>query len=36
VEDLLNNRPRAVLGFRTPLEVFDDPKSAPVVVALTS
>lgn len=36
VEDLLNNRPRAVLGFRTPLEVFDDPKSAPVVVALAS
>lgn len=22
VEELLNNRPRAVLGFRTPIEVF--------------
>ena len=36
VEDRLNNRPRAVLGFRTPLEVFDDPHAAPGVVALAS
>lgn len=27
VEDLLNNRPRAVLGFRTPMEVFSRPSS---------
>jgi len=27
VEELLNNRPRAVLGFRTPLEVFSKPSS---------
>jgi IS30 family transposase len=34
VETLLNNRPRAVLGFRTPLEVFSDPLSAyPVAIA---
>jgi IS30 family transposase len=26
VEELLNNRPRAVLGFRTPLEVFSNPQ----------
>jgi transposase, IS30 family len=28
VEDLLNNRPRAVLGFWTPLEVFSIPSSS--------
>ncbi len=27
VEELLNNRPRAVLGFRTPLEIFSRPSS---------
>lgn len=27
VEGLLNNRPRAVLGFRTPMEVFSNPSS---------
>lgn len=27
VEELLNNRPRAVLGFRTPMEVFSRPSS---------
>jgi transposase, IS30 family len=26
VEELLNNRPRAVLMFKTPLEVFSDPQ----------
>ena len=26
VEELLNNRPRAVLAFRTPLEVFSNPR----------
>jgi len=26
VEELLNNRPRAVLGFKTPLEVFSNPR----------
>lgn len=26
VEELLNNRPRAVLAFRTPLEVFSNPQ----------
>lgn len=36
VEDLLNSRPRAVLGFHTPLEVFHDPQSAPVIVAVAS
>lgn len=34
VEDRLNNRPRAVLGFRTPLEVFHHPRAAsPVALA---
>jgi IS30 family transposase len=27
VQDRLNNRPRAVLGFRTPMEVFSRPSS---------
>jgi IS30 family transposase len=31
VEALLNNRPRAVLGFRTPLEVFYETPTAPSV-----
>jgi hypothetical protein len=31
VESLLNSRPRAVLGFRTPLEVFANPLDAPPV-----
>lgn len=31
VETLLNNRPRAVLGYRTPLEVFHTPPTAPPV-----
>lgn len=35
VEILLNNRPRAVLGYRTPLEVFNDPPAA-ALVALAS
>lgn len=26
VQELLNNRPRAVLGFRTPLEIFSNPQ----------
>jgi len=34
VEELLNNRPRAVLGFRTPLEVFSTPlTNLPVAIA---
>ena len=34
VEELLNNRPRAVLGFRTPLEVFSNPlTNLPVAIA---
>ena len=31
VEELLNNRPRAVLGFRTPMEVFSKPLPAKAV-----
>jgi IS30 family transposase len=35
VEELLNNRPRAVLMFKTPLEVFSDPKLLqPVAMAI--
>jgi IS30 family transposase len=32
VEERLNNRPRAVLGFRTPLEVFNSSQSDPVLL----
>jgi transposase, IS30 family len=32
VEELLNSRPRAVLGFRTPLEVFDNPQASLVLL----
>jgi len=35
VEELINNRPRAVLAFRTPLEVFSNPKLLkPVALAI--
>lgn len=35
VEELLNNRPRAVLAFRTPLEVFSNPQLLqPVALAI--
>ena len=31
IEDLLNSRPRKVLGFRTPLEVFEEARSSTAV-----
>lgn len=35
VEELINNRPRAVLGFKTPLEVFSNPRLLqPVALAI--
>jgi len=34
VEDLLNNRPRKVLGYRTPLEVFNEARFGSPSVAL--
>ena len=35
VEELLNNRPRAVLAFRTPLEIFSNPQLLePVALAI--
>ena len=34
VEDLLNNRPRKVLGYRTPLEVFNETRFGSPSVAL--
>lgn len=35
VEALLNNRPRAVLGFQTPLEVFHSVQAAPLVALMS-
>ena len=36
IENLLNNRPRKVLQYRTPIEVFNDCRKASTVVALRS
>ena len=36
IESLLNNRPRKVLQFRTPLEVFNERRKEPAFVALRS
>jgi IS30 family transposase len=36
IEQLLNNRPRKVLQFRTPIEVFNECRSRSAVVALPS
>lgn len=36
IEDLLNNRPRKVLQFRTPIEVFNECRLKSAVVGLQS
>ena len=34
IEDLLNSRPRKILGFKTPMEVFDRARATQSKVAL--